>query len=276
MFVSGFFLCCFAIAWVGSSALIPPTQIDMKCFEATPKAIIFDIDGTLADSWKLGFDATLVVLENNDLPLIDEATYHKCTKFSTPQRLARHAGLEPILPANDEESRANNLLFEQTGDKLAAEFDNLYVGLVTVETAGLFPGIPELLEKIRSCSSSVKVGCLTNACVAYAHAVLKANDCTSQSDGLSNMCASVHGADTVAAPKPEPDGLYKVCEELGIGVSDSVYIGDSPSDALAADAAGMASIGVTWGSHSEESLRKAPFTFYASTPEELCGLLKLS
>eukprot|EP00536_Pseudo-nitzschia_multiseries_P006388 jgi/Psemu1/192935/e_gw1.134.101.1 len=237
---------------------------ETKNFEVTPKAIIFDIDGTLADSWKLGFDATLVVLENNNLPLIDEKTYHECTKFSTPQRLARHAGLEP-----------NTLLFEQTGNKLATEFDDLYVGLVTTETAGFFPGVQELLRKISSSPLTIKVGCLTNACVAYAHAVLKENNNNDDLD-LLGMCQSIHGADTVAAPKPEPDGLYKVCEELGISMGDSVYIGDSPSDALAADAAGMPSIGVMWGSHSEESLRKAPFTFYAATPDELCRLLNLA
>mmetsp|Transcript_17289 Transcript_17289/g.37868 ORF Transcript_17289/g.37868 Transcript_17289/m.37868 type:complete len:276 (+) Transcript_17289:228-1055(+) len=273
---SEFILFCFTITIVLgiSSGLI--VQPEKKCFDVTPSAIIFDIDGTLADSWKLGFDATLVVLENNQLPLIDEATYHDGTKYSTPQRLARHAGLEPIIPAKDEEALAKNLVFEQTGEKLGAEFDNLYVDLVTTETAGLFPGIQRILEKIISCPSSVRVGCLTNACVAYAHAVLKANNDFNQKFDLVGMCQSVHGADTVAAPKPKPDGLYKVCNELGIRPCDSVYIGDSPSDALAADAAGMPSIGVTWGSHSEESLRNAPFTFYASTPDELGRLLNLS
>jgi len=254
-----------------SSTVVP----EKKTFEFTPQAIIFDIDGTLVDSWKLGYNATLVVLKNNQLPLIDEDTYHECTKFSTPQRLARHAGLEPRTHTDDDDEEAieNNLLFERTGDKLAAEFDELYVGLVTTETAGLFPGIKEVLEIIDS-ASSVKIGCLTNACVAYAHAVLKAND-PNKELGLQEMCRSIHGADTVPAAKPEPDGLHKVCDELEVNPCDSVYIGDSPSDAVAADAAGMPSIGVTWGSHSEESLRQAPFTFYASTPNELCRLLNL-
>ena len=230
-------------------------------FVKTPEAIIFDIDGTLADSWKLGFEATLVVLENNNIPLIDEATYHECTKFSTPQRLARHAGLQP-----------GEALFESTGQKLADEFDELYVGLVSTKTAGLFDGIRDVLQKITS-SESTKVGCLTNACVAYAHAVLKVND--DDDLRLVEACKSVHGADTVPAPKPEPDGLYKVCEELGVSPSDAVYVGDSPSDGLAAKASGMPAVGVTWGSHSEESLKNAPFDYYASTPEELCRILKL-
>ena len=52
-----------------------------------------------------------------------------------------------------------------------------------------------------------------------------------------------------------------------------VYIGDSPSDALAADAAGMPSIGVAWGSHSVESIRSAPFGFICEDVEELRELL---
>ena len=59
------------------------------------KGIIFDIDGTLADSWKLGFDATQVILEKHGIPLITEETYHECTRNATPDRLARHAGLLP-------------------------------------------------------------------------------------------------------------------------------------------------------------------------------------
>jgi len=246
-----------------------------KSFAKTPKAIIFDIDGTLADSWKLGYEATQVVLKNNGISLIDEATYHECTKYSTPQRLARHAGLEPIeiTPSSGEAAIERNKLFESTGEKLAAEFDELYVGLVTTTTAGFFEGISDLLQRIASCPST-KVGCLTNACVAYAHAVLKANDDVAQ-QSLPKLCQSVHGADTVKAPKPEPDGLYQVCDELGVAPSEAVYIGDSPSDALAARASGMPSIGVTWGSHSEESLQKAPFDYYATTPNELSRILKL-
>lgn len=245
-------------------------------FVKTPKAIIFDIDGTLADSWKLGFEATLVVLKNNNIPLIDEATYHECTKFSTPQRLARHAGLQPVESAPgkklDDTETQQQALFESTGQKLANEFDELYVGLVSTETAGYFDGIRDLLQKIMS-SPSTKVGCLTNACVAYAHAVLKVND--DKDLGLVKGCKSVHGADTVPAPKPEPDGLYQVCEELGVSPSEAVYVGDSPSDGLAAKASGMPSVAVTWGSHSEESLKNAPFDYYASTPQELCRILKL-
>ncbi|KAL3907019.1 MAG: hypothetical protein SGILL_009044 [Bacillariaceae sp.] len=241
------------------------------------QAVIFDIDGTLADSWKLGFDASLVVLEQNNLPTIAQETYHECTRYATPDRLARHAGLEP----GTEE-------FQTVGDKLADEFDNLYVGLVSTETAGFFPGVSGILERILEQnktaddggdSKDIKLGALTNACVAYAHAVLKVNAPTSMSSPTSSSFhsrfESIHGADTVPAPKPEPDGLWLVCKELGVAPENAVYVGDSPSDAGAAHNAGMASIGVIWGSHAEESLQQAPFTTLCSSMDELAKVLRL-
>ena len=240
------------------------------------EAIIFDIDGTLADSWKLGFDASLVVLKDNNLPTITQETYHECTRYATPDRLARHAGLEP----GTEE-------FLTQGNKLAEEFDNLYVGLVSTETAGFFPGIASVLKRIlgdkkmdgaKDDMQPIKLGALTNACVDYAHAVLKVNTPDAQSSLSSSFhphFESIHGADTVPAPKPKPDGLLLVCKELGVAPQNAVYVGDSPSDAGAAYNAGMASIGVTWGSHSKESLQQAPFTTLCASVEDLQKVLRL-
>lgn len=149
------------------------------------KGVIFDLDGTLADSWKLGFDATVVVLEKNNVPLISEDEYHDYTRYATPERLARHAGLTP----SDKD-------FAAVGQRLGDEFDNLYVGLVTTETAGFYPGISSMLSII---PENVALGALTNACVGYAHAVLKTNcpvasvDASSEG-GIYNRFQSIRGA----------------------------------------------------------------------------------
>lgn len=225
------------------------------------KAIIFDIDGTLADSWKLGYDATLVVLEKNNIPSISPEEYHDFTRYATPDRLARHAGLEPGHPD-----------YESVGNRLGAEFDEFYVGLVSTETAGYYSGIDELLKDI---PSSIALGALTNACVDYAHAVFKENSVDVVGINYSERFGSVRGADNVPKPKPNPDGLFQVCKDLSVDPSDCVYIGDSPSDAMAAYNAGMPSIGVLWGSHSEESLKKAPFSTLCRTVDELRTALNL-
>lgn len=236
------------------------------------KGVIFDIDGTLADSWKLGFDATQVVLKNNDIELITEELYHECTKYCTPDRLARHAGL---VPENGEE-------FQRVGEKLAQEFDELYVGLVSLETAGFYGGIQDLILSLPKDRENVKVAALTNACVGYAHAVLKTNcpmlgsknenDSEAQT-GIYDLFLSIHGADTVPKPKPDPSGLFQCCGEIELDPKECVYIGDSPSDAVAAKNAGMIAIGVLWGSHPEESLKKAPFDYLCKSVGELSSLL---
>jgi len=233
------------------------------------KGIIFDIDGTLANSWKLGFDATQIVLQKNNIPLITEELYHECTKYCTPDRLARHAG---YLPEDGD-------IFYNTGKRLGKEFDDLYVGLVTPVTAGFYEGITDLLMSFPT--KNMKLGALTNACVAYAHAVLQTNcpRLTSQpstsplnSDmktGIYESFLTIHGADTVEKPKPSPLGLLQCCRELSLKPSQCVYVGDSPSDAVAAKSAGMIAIGVLWGSHSEDNLRKAPFNVLCSSVQEL-------
>jgi len=266
------------------------------------KGIIFDIDGTLADSWKLGFDATQIILKNNNIPPITTEIYHAGTKYSTPERLARHAGLTP-----NEREEADDDYFVTKGDFLAHEFDELYVGLVSLETAGFYDGIRELILDLPSCrggggngtrlngtnsdgdtGGGVKIAALTNACVAYAHAVLKVNCpvCAKkatttelQEDNDDDDCCvysrfqSIHGADTVPKPKPSPDGLYVCCKEIGIAAEKCVYIGDSPSDAVAAKDAGMLAIGVLWGSHSKEAVTAAPFDFVCESVDDLRQLL---
>jgi len=232
-------------------------------FTEQPVALIWDIDGTLADSWKLGFDATLEVLEQNSIPTITEEVYHYHTRYSTPDRLARHAGLEP----GDAE-------YESVGEKLGAQFDNLYVGLVSTKTAGFYPGIEELLMDV---PDGIALGALTNACVAYADAVFRVNSVSGdEKRQFSERFQSIRGADNVPKPKPNPDGLLTVCKDLSVDPSRCVYIGDSPSDAMAAHNAGMRSIGVLWGSHSKESLLKAPFSVLCETIDDLREALCLA
>jgi phosphoglycolate phosphatase-like HAD superfamily hydrolase len=255
--------CTLLLNMGGSSAL----SVSKETMYKDVKGIIFDIDGTLADSWKLGYTSTAVILEKNGIPPITDEIYHECTRYATPERLARHHGGH--APGTPE--------FERVGAQLGKEFDDLYVDLVDLETAGFYAGIENLLQNL---PRHVKLGALTNAAVLYAHAVLETNcpvaSNQSQEGGIYDRFESIHGADTVPKPKPSPDGLLKVCAELGLHPTDCVYIGDSPSDGAAAKACDMPAIGVLWGSHKEESLRKAPFTHLCKSVEDLEALLPIA
>lgn len=226
---------------VGPFAITAPLMIHKDADESTRtppsfQGVIFDIDGTLANSWKLGYDSTNQVLKNHGIPGISLEIYHQGTKYTTPERLARHTGL---LPEDDS--------FHDVGQQLAREFDDLYIGLVTSETAGFYEGILPLLNGI---PPWVRLGALTNAVTAYAHAVLKVNTAPE----LYRRFQSIQGADSVPKPKPHPHGLWKVCHELNIPPAQCIYVGDSPSDGVAALAAGLMFFGVTWGSHTTESI----------------------
>jgi hypothetical protein len=54
------------------------------------RAILWDVDGTLSDSYMLGFSSTQKVLSNNGKAAITEDEYHLGTKYTTPRRLSWH------------------------------------------------------------------------------------------------------------------------------------------------------------------------------------------
>lgn len=198
------------------------------------RAIVFDIDGTLCDSSRMAMAATNKVLEEFGFAPVSAEQYHYNTRYTTPERLARHAGLSPD----------DGTEFHEQGTVLGAKFDETYIALVDKETAGFYPGIRELLD---AAPPNVKLGALTNAAVAYAEAVLSVN-------GVRDRFSVVHGADDVLRPKPYPDGLLQTLAELGVTTSEAVYVGDAPSDAQAAAAAGVTSLGVAYGSHGRAVL----------------------
>lgn len=281
---------------MSSQSLSQPTSLSSSALSETSdssiKGVIFDIDGTLADSWNLGYQATLTVLadyhnNNNEeqhtpetYPLTAEEYHYGC-RFTTPERLARHVGLEP-----------GHELFESVGEDLGARFDDYYVQLVDKTTAGFYEGIGSMLVKLHcgddgesSSSSGVQLGALTNACVEYAHAVLKANcpefsssdppSPADQNTAIYQRFSSIHGANSVPRPKPFGDGIRLCCEEMNLTPSDVIYIGDAPTDARAAvDAECRAAIGVLWGSNDEECLKKEKgFDILCANVDELAAAI---
>ena len=106
---------------------------------------------------------------------------------------------------------------------------------------------------------------LSNACGEYARKVCEAN-------ATIDAMAAVVGADEVPDVKPSPLGLLSLCERLGWDPATCVYVGDSPSDGVAAAGAGMMSVGCTWGSHDADAQR-GRFDALVDTVEELEALL---
>lgn len=215
------------------------------------RAVLWDVDGTLAYSTQLGFDSTNAVMRANGLPEICEEAYHMGTKLTTPRRLAWHCTGDPD---------------DVCGVALGDQFDELYVKLVSMETAAFYVGIPEVLKLLFREHPTLRQAALSNACGAYVRAVLLVN-------GVTDDFVIGLGADEVPAAKPSGDGLLQLCNTLQIDPSCCIYVGDSPSDGQAAANAGMPSVGVTWGSHPMETVKPA-FSRMVHSTEEL-GLVLL-
>jgi len=198
-----------------------------------PKVVLWDIDGTLVESTRLGFEGTNVVLLKNGYAEITEAQYKEGTKYPTPERFAFHVSGNTEDPA---------------GSGLGQQFDELYVTKVSLETVPLFPGMADLLAELRD--AGCRIGALSNACGEYVRAVLATH-------GLEGDFECQLGADEVPAGKPAPDGLLQCCAAMAVSPQDCIYIGDAPTDGQAASTAGMRGIGVSWGSHDLEGLYKA-------------------
>lgn len=81
----------------------------------------------------------------------------------------------------------------------------------------------------------------------------------------------VVGLEDTRAHKPDPAPLLQGARRLGADPAACVYVGDALVDVLAAHDAGMASIAVTWGAGTREVLDRADHV--VDTTEALRGLL---
>ncbi len=75
-----------------------------------------------------------------------------------------------------------------------------------------------------------------------------------QAVGLEGTIQIVAGQDHTDRHKPHPDPLLYAARTLRVGPGDCVYVGDATVDLQAAHAAGMSSIGVTWGAGQRPDL----------------------
>ena len=197
------------------------------------RGVLFDVDGTLSDSSKLGFDATVAVLEKNGHCAITMDDFHQGTQYTTSARFSWHITGDTGDPI---------------GEVLGREFDDMYVELVSKDTAAFYAGIKDMLQDIADAYPHAVYGALSNACGEYVRRVCTANE-------VGQTFRVQLGADEVHKPKPFPDGLLQCCASINLDPTHCMYIGDSPTDGQAARAANMPSIGVTWGSHAADKVR---------------------
>lgn len=211
--------------------------------------ILWDLDGTLVNSAPLCIDATNHVLRLHGFDkVVEPPEYHEGCRYITSRRLAFHATGNPDDTA--------------LGDALGASFDAYYIDLVTTLNVTIIAGIKSILEKYASDERCV-LGVLSNACGKYVRKVCDVHE-------ISHLFAVRYGADDVFKAKPEPEGLFKCALDMSVPAPSCLYVGDAITDALAARAAGMRSVGVSWidpASYATQEFRDAFDVIVTSTDD---------
>jgi phosphoglycolate phosphatase-like HAD superfamily hydrolase len=178
-------------------------------------AIVFDWDGTLADSLPAIYDANLRVLEEYGLPF-DDARYR--------------AAYVPDW----------RLMYQRLGvpdDALEAAGERGLALYREMEVAGLLPGVAESLQRLAD--AGFVLGLVTAGHRDVVSVQL-------ERFGIEHLLpVRVYGSDPIAA-KPHPEPLLRVLAELDRAehVATARYVGDVPDDMRMAMAVGAIGIGI--------------------------------
>lgn len=113
------------------------------------------------------------------------------------------------------------------------------------ERVSLFPGVREGLERLRE--EGFKMGVVTSKMSPLARRGLEVLEVAEFFDCLV-------GADSCSKHKPDPDPILMGCDLLGATPESCVYVGDSPYDLQASNAAGTLSVAALWGMFDEDVL----------------------
>lgn len=214
----------------------------------TSRAVLFDFDGTLADTaGDLAAAVNRLRVERGMGPL-------------EPQAVRPYAsmGARGLL-------RIGFNLTPEDADypPLRDAFLQRYAENICEHTT-LFPGIAELLRALEA--RDLPWGIVTNKASRFTDRIVPRL-------GLNPGC-TVSG-DSTPHLKPHPAPLFLAAERLGLAPEHCMYLGDDLRDIQAARAAGMRSIAVEWGYHSPDTA--GPRSWNADStiaaPEDLIPLL---
>ncbi|MBQ6839653.1 MAG: HAD hydrolase-like protein [Oscillospiraceae bacterium] len=210
----------------------------------TPKAIFFDLDGTLTDSGEGIINCAALALEHFGLHIPSRQEMRVFVGPPLDQTFIKFG-----VPAN-------------RVDEAIRVFRSRYVPIGILENHP-YPGIRELLEQLKSSGHRLFVA--TSKPEEMALRVLDRFD-------LSRYFEKICGATLDGSRIEKADVIAYLLTQVD-SVANTVMVGDTAFDVTGAAHHGIPTIGITWGYGEEADMVSAGAVSIARTPDELLALL---
>ncbi|MFM7697008.1 MAG: phosphoglycolate phosphatase [Limnohabitans sp.] len=199
---------------------------------------MIDLDGTMVDTMG-DFEAALnLCLADLDLPKVSPAVVNIAVGKGSEhliRTVLRHQLALPEVKASG--MVCNNTGIEHLFEPAFARYQHHYER-VNGKFAQIYPGVLAGVQRLHD--RGLKMACLTNKPTAFAKALLA-------DKGLAGFFSHVFGGDAFPRKKPDPMPLLETCKALGTTTANTLMLGDSQNDALAARAAACPVVLVTYG-----------------------------
>lgn len=192
---------------------------------ARPCGVVFDLDGTLVDSYAAISDSLNHARAGFDLPALPQDEIRRTVG----------RGLESLIA---------DLVGPDHVEHGVALFRERYA-LVYADLTRVLPGVDATVSRLAALGFPMTVA--SNKPARFSDPILR-------SVGLRAHFRAVHGPDTVGATKPDPAMIRRCAVDMGIGVDSVVYVGDMVLDVESADRAGVAVVLVPGGSSETAEL----------------------
>jgi HAD superfamily hydrolase (TIGR01509 family) len=216
------------------------------------RAVLFDIDGTLADTDDQAVRFAARVL----------APLGIVSSGSSDSRLARRLVMAAEGPVNALLTLADRLMVDELVGPLLESLDRRRAH----ETGGspaLIPDVEGLLERL---AAVYPLAIITTRGDVRTRRFLTASH-------LDRFFSTVVTARSTRRTKPHPEPVVRAAQELGLAPQDCVVVGDTTVDIRAGRAAGAQTIGVLCGFGERAELERAGANLIVTTTADLASVL---
>lgn len=207
------------------------------------RALLFDLDGTLANTLQDLASATNRALEQNGNPTCPLSAYAQMVGNGARKLIERSLG-DAATP--------------EITERVLADFLHIYDAACMVDTRP-YEGIPEALTILKA--HGLRMAVVTNKPEPQARKIV---DCL-----FPSVFEAVYGGCAGRKPKPDPSTALVAAKSLEAAPEETLFIGDSDVDIFTSKSANMHSIGCGWGFRGIQELCDVGVDFPVNSPQEM-------